>query len=121
MIRPCYDPEMGEFKGLYETIGYLFVRGSPKKLFFNYEYNREKPKVFYSLYRRRITNSFFGTIFNRHKEMIESGEGEIEYSNIYFFLPSITDRYEEKNKYLKNISIFPVDITQYQLNGWTVA
>lgn len=53
--------------------------------------------------------------------MIESGEGEIEYSNIYFFLPSITDRYEEKNKYLKKISIFPVDITQYQLNGWTVA
>ena len=53
--------------------------------------------------------------------MIESGKDEIKYSNTYFFLPSIRNRHEEKNKYLKNILIFPVDITQYQLNGWTVA
>ena len=26
MVRPRYDPETGEFKGLYETIGYLVVR-----------------------------------------------------------------------------------------------
>ena len=121
MIRPCYEPKMAEFKSLYETIGYLFVRESPKKLFFNYGYNRENPKNFCSHYRRRITNSFFGTIFNRHRKMIESGKDEIKYSNIYFFLPSIRDRHEEKNKYLKNILIFPVEITQYQLNGWTVA
>ena len=30
MIRPCYDPETEEFKGMYETIGYLVVRGSPE-------------------------------------------------------------------------------------------
>ena len=30
MIRPCYDLETEEFKGLYETIGYLVVRGSPE-------------------------------------------------------------------------------------------
>ena len=50
--------------------------------------------------------------------MIESGKAEDECSNIYFFLPSITDRSEDINKYLNNVSIFPVDITQSQLNAW---
>ena len=62
MIRPRYDPKMGELKGLYETIGYLVVRGSPKEVFFNYRYDREKSKVLYLYYRRRIPNSFPGTI-----------------------------------------------------------
>ena len=42
-----------------------------------------------------------------------------ECSNIYFFLLSITERFEDINKYLNNVSIFPVDITQSQLNAWT--
>ena len=50
--------------------------------------------------------------------MIESGKAEVECSNIYFFLPSITDRSEDINKYLNNVSIFPVHITQSQLNAW---
>ena len=95
MIRPRYDPETGEFKGLYETIGYLVVRGSPEEVIFNYGYDREKSKIPYSYYRRRIPNSFSGTIFNRHKKMIESGEAEGECSNTYFFLPSMTDRSED--------------------------
>ena len=36
----------------------------------------------------------------------------------FFFLLSITGRSEDINKYLNNVSIFPVDITQSQLNGW---
>ena len=35
--------------------------------------------------------------------MIESGEVEGEMSNIFFFLPSITDRSEDINKYLNNV------------------
>ena len=50
--------------------------------------------------------------------MIESGEADGECSNIFFFLLSITGRSEDINKYLNNVSIFPVDITQSQLNGW---
>ena len=33
--------------------------------------------------------------------------------NIFFFLPSIIDRSEEINKYLNNVSISPIDITQH--------
>ena len=47
MIRPCYDSETGHFKGLYETIGYVVVRGSPEEVFFNYGYDCEKSKILY--------------------------------------------------------------------------
>ena len=50
--------------------------------------------------------------------MIESGEADAEFSNIYFFPSSITSRNEEINKYLKNVSISPIDITQQQFNNW---
>ena len=51
--------------------------------------------------------------------MIESGEADAEFSNIYFFLPFITDRNEEINKYLNNVSISPINVSQEQLNKWT--
>lgn len=54
MVRPKYNPDTGEFLGLYETVGIIVVRGSPKELFFNYGYDRKKSKVLYSHYRRRI-------------------------------------------------------------------
>ena len=114
IIRPRYDPQLGEFKGFNETIGYLVVRRSPEEVFFNYGYDREKSKVLYAHYRRRIPNSFSGTIFKGHNEMIESGEADGEGSRIYFFLPSIIDRSEEINKYLNNMSIFSVYVTQSQ-------
>ena len=59
MIRPKYNAETGEFLGLYKNFG------SPDQVFFNYGYNKDKSKVLYSPYRRRIPNSFSRTIFNR--------------------------------------------------------
>ena len=50
--------------------------------------------------------------------MIESGEVDGEKSNIYFFLPPITYRSKEINKYLNNVSISPIDLSQQQLNMW---
>ena len=40
--------------------------------------------------------------------MIETGEIDWEFSNIYFFLPSITDRSEDINQYLKNVKFLPL-------------
>ena len=34
-----------------------------------------------------------------------------------FFLPSVTDRNKEINKYFNNVSIFPTDVSQEQLNN----
>ena len=50
--------------------------------------------------------------------MIKSGEVEGNLSNIYFFLSSITDRSEDINQDLNNVSISLMDITQSQLNNW---
>lgn len=48
--------------------------------------------------------------------MIESVEVDAEFSSIYFFLPSITDRNKDITKYLKNVSVSPTDTTQQQFN-----
>ena len=116
MVRPSYDWERGKFGGFYETIGFLVVGGSPLEVFLKYGYDKEKLKLLHSHYRRKTPNSFSGTIFNCHRSMIESGEVVSEMSNIFFFLRSITDRSEEINKYLNNVSISPIDITQCL--GW---
>ena len=94
MVRPKYNPETGEFLGLYETVRFMVLRESPEEVFFSYGYDKEKSKVLYTHYRRRIPNSFSSTILNRHRIMIESDEADAEFSNIYLFLPSITDRNE---------------------------
>ena len=118
MIRPKYNRSTGQFKGLYETIGILVLRRAPEEIVFNYGYDQNKSKILYSHYRRKIPSSFSGTIFNRHQNMIENGEVENNYSNLYYFLPSITDRSEEINKYLNNVSVTRTDISQNQLNTW---
>ena len=50
--------------------------------------------------------------------MIENDLVENDYSNLYYFLPSFTNRSEEINKYLNNVSITPIDDSQDQLNTW---
>ena len=58
MIRPKYDRSTGQFKGLYETVRVLVVRGSPEEVFLNYGYDQNELKVLYSHYRRKILSSF---------------------------------------------------------------
>ena len=55
-LCPRYNKDTGEFLGLYETIGLLVVRGDAEEIFFNYSYDKEKSKVLYSNYRRKISN-----------------------------------------------------------------
>ena len=49
--------------------------------------------------------------------MIESGELESDFSNLYIFLPSVTD--ENINKYLQNVSASPVDNKKERFDKWT--
>ena len=43
---------------------------------------------------------------------------ESDSSVLYFFLPLITDRSEEINQYLNNLTISPVDIKKVELDKW---
>ena len=96
-LHPKYNPEIGDFQGLYETIGFIVVRGDDQEIFLNYGFNKEKSKVLYSTYRKK---------------------SRIAFSHLYFFLPSITDTSESFNQYLKKVNINPLDVKQEQLNAW---
>ena len=74
--------------------------------------------MLYSHYRRKILNTFCRTMFNCHRTMVESGELDSEFSQLYFFLSSLTDRSEEISQYLENVNTTPIDIKQNQLNVW---
>ena len=70
------------------------------------------PKLLYSFYKRRIPNAFGGIMFNHHRITFENGEYNSNFSKVYFFLPSITDRSEEINQYMNCVNIHPLDIDQ---------
>ena len=48
--------------------------------------------------------------FNRHKMLFETGSLQTTFSNIFYFLPSTTDRSEEINKYLGSVNLSPADV-----------
>ena len=70
-LLPKYNPEIGDFQGLCETIGFIVVRGDAEEIFLNHGYEQLKSKVLHSTYRQKIPNSFCGTMFNCHKTLIE--------------------------------------------------
>ena len=82
--RSRYNADTVEFLGLYETIGFLVVRGDPFEVFLSYRYDAVKSKVLYSNYKQKILSSFSGTLFTRHIKMIE-GFDELEMSQLFFF------------------------------------
>lgn len=51
MMRPKYNAEVGKFLSIYETVGFMVVRGSPDEVFFSYGYDKDKFKFLYSHYR----------------------------------------------------------------------
>ena len=98
LIKPKYDPVSGQFLGLSKSLGYLTVRGDEQEHFFDYGFNKENSKILYSTHKMKIPNSFSTTIFNRHRIQYESGAfSETDFSDVFFFLPSTTDRIEEIN------------------------
>ena len=117
-MRPRYNAETGDLLGLHETTGFIIVRGDFDEDFFDDCVEKQKSKVLCSHYKRRIPNEFSGTIFNRHKRMIESGVLESDMSHLYIFIPAMTDCCENINQYMNNVSLIPIDIKQSQFNAW---
>ena len=40
MYRSCYDSATGTFQGLYETLGYIMVRGDSQEHFLDYSFSK---------------------------------------------------------------------------------
>ena len=97
--------------GLYKTIGYLVVRRDYNRHFLNYWFCEEKTLKFCILTtKRRIPNSFAGTLFHRHCLLFKPGKLQTKFSNLYYFLPSITDRSEPINQNLNSVNLTLIDI-----------
>ena len=95
LFRQRYDPITGTFLGLYETLGYIMVRGAADEHFLDYGYSKKDSKILHSFHKKRMPSSFSGTFFNRHRIQYESGALQTDFSQIFYFLLSITDRVEE--------------------------
>ena len=63
LYPPKYDPVTGQFLGLYESLGFIVVRGDPDEHFLDYRFCKENSKILYSYHRRRIPSSFNSTFF----------------------------------------------------------
>ena len=106
--RPHYDTVTGNFLELYETLGYIVVRGDKEEHFLDYRFCKQNSKIWYSYHKKRIPSSFSGTFFNLHKIMFETGRLQTIFSNIFCFLPSTTDR-SEYLVYLVSVNLLLID------------
>ena len=88
------------------------VRGDNDECFLDYVYSKQNPKTLRSYHRKRMPNSFSGTFFNRHCIQYKSGALNTDFSKIYLFLPSITDRIEDVNRYMGSVNLSSIDITE---------
>lgn len=58
VFRPRYDSVLGQFQGLYETLGFIVARGDSSEHFLGYSYTKEYSKLLHSYHKRRIPSSF---------------------------------------------------------------
>ena len=102
--RPRYDRGTGKFLGIYETVGFLLVRGDPNEVFLSCEYDSETSKILYSNFKKKIPSNFSSMLFNQHIKLIESTDNT-DMSQLFFFLPSIADGKESLNENLTLLNL----------------
>ena len=71
---------------------------------------------------KRMPNSFSRTFFSKYWIQYESGALNPEFSKVYFFLPSITDRIEDINRHMGSVNLIPIDISEdsFEVEGGIV-
>ena len=110
LLSCVYDLESGKFKGLRLMLAYIVLRGDKDEVFFSYGYNKSKSTVLYSYAKQQIPDTFITTSFKRHfQEVVNEKKGET-CSEMFYYLPSISDRKEEINQHKSNVSLVPIDV-----------
>ena len=62
MYGSCYDSATGNLQGLYETLGYIMVRGDSQEHLLDYSYSKQNSKILHSYCKKRIPISFRGPV-----------------------------------------------------------
>ena len=111
LFQPRYETVTGTFQGLYETPRNIIVRGDVDEHFLDYGYSKKDSKILHSFHKKRMPNSFSGTFFNRYRIPYESGDLQVDSSEIFYFLPSTADRVEEINRHRGSVNLYPIDMS----------
>ena len=109
IAAPLYDLSNGKFIGLDLRPNYIVLRGDPDGMIFRYDFNPETSKVLFSSSKERRPTAFTCTTFRKHYEKIVDERYTRKSSNVFFYLPSTTDRKESINQYKNNVSLNPID------------
>ena len=72
LICARYNINSGKFEGLYKCLGEIIVRGDEKEIFLDYELLKTQSKKLSSVQKRKIPNTFEGTLFNNFKYRYEA-------------------------------------------------
>ena len=100
-------------------LAYIVLRGDDDEVFFSYGYSKNKSTVLYSYSKQQIPDTFIATSFKKHfQEILNEKKGEIS-SEMFYYLPSISDRKEEINQYKSNVSLVPTDVTLEFINSFS--
>ena len=100
-----YNNKTGEFKGIQNWLVYIRVRGDEDEMYLSHGYDEDKSGVLYSNVKQILPNIFQSTFFKKHNPMLLDQRALQEYSKLFFFLPSTTDRKEKINQFQKNVSL----------------
>ena len=105
-----YDRTNGKFLGVKETLGYIMLSYEADETFFTYGYKVEQATILCCYSKQPMPNIFRGTSFSSHKLEIYT-ENKAKSSDLLFYLPSITDRKEQINRYKDQVALVPVSST----------
>ena len=89
-------------------------------MLFSYGVSKEKSSILYSVAKERIRNAFVSMFFKNHfREIIDEQQHCEEFSAVFYYLRSITDRKEKKNQFRDNVSFNPIDCGLDFLNSFS--
>ena len=109
LMCPVYDKDSSTFKGIETRLALIVVRGDENECFLSYEYDPDKSKQLYSSFKKEIPNVFTSTTFKKFNDFLTSTD-KGEYSTLFYFLPSITDRKEKINQFKNNVQLYPLTV-----------
>ena len=110
LLSCVYELETGQFKGIRKQMAFIVLRGDNDETFLSYGFDKTRSKTLFSYSKQQIPNAFVSVAFKKHFEQIMNGDRD-ESSSLFYFLPSLSDRKEEINQHLNNVSLSPVDVT----------
>ena len=99
----------GKFEGLKKELTFILLRAVSNEIFFSYDFDSDKAAILYSTSKRKFqTHLSQPPLKNTILKLLMRGEKD-EFSSLFYYLPSITDRKEEVNEHHGNVNLSPVD------------